>query len=127
MYAIFQLNAYVKLLGPVPIPLWKSASDFSHAMVDHLFLCDIYEFLLFQVFIKVITGKNCKKKYMERSQFISFKKTNMILPLDHFQASVLIFLSLTDHSSLCSIHLNLHLARSSHILILTLAFQEKNL
>lgn len=53
-----------------------------------------------------------------------FKK-KIILPLDHFQASVLIFLSLTGRSSLCSIHLNLHLAGSSHILILTLAFQEK--
>lgn len=48
----------------------------------------------------------------------------MMLPLDHFQASVLIFLSLTDHSSLCSSHLNLHLAGSSRILTPTLAFQE---
>jgi len=48
----------------------------------------------------------------------------MILPLDHFQASMLIFLSLFDHSSLCSIHLNLHLAGSSHILTPILAFQE---
>lgn len=48
----------------------------------------------------------------------------MILPLDHFQASVLIFSNLTDRISLCSIHLNLHLVGSSHFLILTLAFQE---
>lgn len=74
LYVVFQLNACVKLFGPVPILLWKTAIDFSCAIVGHLFLHDKHKFLLFQVFIRVIIGKECRKKYTERSLFISLKK-----------------------------------------------------